>query len=172
MGIRVHKAIGYGVRPFKAPKNLQDKVNEACEVTLGEFAKWCKEREDRILEFAPKDDRGRRMMFQRVDLRPLNKEHFKQSLVSRIDYQNEFGFKDAILIQPIAHDSWTRYDDTIDWVEETSFHQAKNRFRFVNIGLYPHDLGKPPLVVAAILLWLGLEELWPKLHEALYIHWG
>lgn len=171
MGIRVHKSIGYGLRPFKAPEGFREKVNEACEMTLGDFAKWCKPRMDRILEFAP-DDRGRRMMFQRVDLLPLNKKHFKQGLSERIIYDDEFGFKDAIVLQPIAHDSWSRYDATIDWVEEGQFHGAKKRFRFVKCGLYPHDLGKPPLSVAALMLWLGIEDQWPKLHEALYVHWA
>ena len=172
MGIRVHKAIGYGVRPFQVPEGFRDLHNEAFEVTLGDFALWCVRNKDRILSFVPETERGRRMMFTSVDLTPLNEHHFEESLGSRIVYEDEGGFEDALLIQPIAHDDWKRMDSSIDWVEESQFHQQRPRFEFVECGLYPHDRGKPPLSVAAILLWLGLEELWPQLREALYVYWS
>lgn len=172
MGIRVHKAIGYGLRPFEAPKDFQDLISNAYDTTLGDFAEWCKENEDRILSFVPEEDRGRRMLFSKVDVTPLNKGHFDEPLGSRIIYEDEFGFQDVLLLQPIAHDDWKRLDSTIDWVEESHFHKAENRFEFVDMGLYPHDRGKPPLSVAAMLLWLGLEKHWPDLKEALYVYWG
>ncbi len=172
MGVRVHKAIGFGVRPFQPPKNFYDKVNEASDLTLEEFATWCRAHEEEILTFVPETDRGRRMMFMNVDLTPITQKHFQEPLGSCIDYEAEFGLKDAILLRPIANDGWSRYDDMLDWAEETHSHKTKNRFKFLDIGLYPHDKGKPPLTVAAILLWLGLEKLWPKLREALYVHWG
>jgi len=112
------------------------------------------------------------MMFVECDLKPLNKRHFKELMGSRILYDAEFGIKDALLLLPIVHDGWRRYNSTIDWVEETHAYDQKPRFEKVSVGLSPYVLGKPPLSVAAILLWLGLESLWPDLHEALYIYWS
>jgi hypothetical protein len=32
--------------------------------------------------------------------------------------------------------------------------------------------GKPPLTIAAICCWLGVPELFKKLHETLYVYWS
>jgi hypothetical protein len=143
MSIRVHKAVGYGIRPFMAPEDFHTKIEEAYDLTLKDFTAWCHEKQECILNFVPDTDRIRRMMFVECDLRPLNRRHFKELLGSRILYDAEFGIKDALLLLPLTHDGWRRYDSTIDWVEETQFHDQKPRFEKVSVELSPYTLGKP-----------------------------
>lgn len=174
MGIRVHKSIGYGVHPFKATEAFIDRAcNQAVDVTIGEFATWCKEHQGEILRFLPGDkpeERARRKMFKSVDLLAINKRHFENNLSSLIAYDNEA--LDAMVLLPIAHDEWRRHDATIDWAEESMLHGQLDRFVYLNSGLYPHDKGKIPLTVAALTLWLGIPDIWPQLREALYVYWG
>jgi hypothetical protein len=173
MGIRVHKSVGYGFRKFKPTAKFLERM-ESCELTLTKFADWCDENTSQILTYAVDDPTRFREAMLSIDLAAMReKRRAKEHLSRCVNYQDEFGLPDVIqFIPPTLRDEWTRYDDSVDYVEETECHNQKNRFLYVERELYPFNKNKPPLQVAALLLYFGLERYWPRLRECLYIHWG
>ncbi len=174
MGIRVHKAIGFGVRGIKPTKSLRSKYDQMHEMTLGDFILWVEKYEDEVLKFANGvEDKFRRSMLK-IDVEGIkDDEKLDQILGRHILWDDEFGIKDAMLFIPIGYlNSWSRYDDSVDWCEETEFHNQKKRYMKLKRELYPFSKGVPPLSVAAMALWLGIPDVWPKLHEALYVYWA
>jgi hypothetical protein len=56
-------------------------------------------------------------------------------------YDPEFGCKEVILFQPISCHDWRRYDDMLDWIEETYFCRAESsqldHWEPIPHGIYP-----------------------------------
>jgi hypothetical protein len=176
MGIRVHKQIGFGARGFVAPEGFRDRLNEAYEnVTLEHFADWCRAHKDEILAFAPtEDDKFRRTMLD-VNLMCLaDDKMLGESLGRYVEYDDEFGFEDGIVFIPPGWriSNWRRYNDDIDWSEETQLHGQQKRWVSLDREIEPFLKGKPPLVIAAFCLWLGIPEVFERLTEVLYVYWG
>jgi hypothetical protein len=174
MGIRVRKSIGYGLRGFKPSKTFLRKQELSYETTLQDFAKWCVEHKEYIFALIPVDDRARRALFN-VDIKTLTeKKRAKDILGLYCLFDNETDDQDTLMLLPLNRlgETWTRYDDSLDYHEEVELHGGKDRFVSFAHGIFPYDKGEPPLTVAALALWLGIPEIWPKLHEALYVYWS
>lgn len=176
MGVRVHKTIGFGAREFVPPAGFQERLEEASErTTLGDFATWCRAHEDEIRAFAPgARDKFRRTMLG-IDLNAFAEDgKVDVSLGKYVEWANEFGFKDAIVFAPPGWpvDQWKRYNDNIDWCEDTQLHGQERRWVPLDREIEPFLKGKPPLTIAALCLWLGVPEMFGRLHEVLYVYWG
>lgn len=181
MGIRVHKAVGYGLRGFEPSEEILERIQND-DTMMRRFAVWCEEHMNEILALPVKNPKSAPFMFRTfVKSYQLVGEEADRTLATYVRecvcFDNEFGLKDAILfVPPELVGLWKHYDDFIDWAEESSRWLGSDghvdRFEQLKIGLYPNDLGAIPLSVGAVLLYYGLGDLWPKLHEALYVYWS
>lgn len=166
--------VGFGVRDFKPSKAFLDRYNQ--EVTVGDFLDWCQPRLKEIKAFVPESDRVRRTMLD-VSLMLREEEENPSRLddlltASNVIYDDEFGFEDALVFVPLGMESWRRYNDSIDWAEETQFHGQQRRFTWLDRELHPYPFHTPPLTVAALAMYFGVPEVWSDLKECLYVMWG
>lgn len=172
---RVHKAVGYAVKGFIPTENFLTRYHD-CEASFKDFVLWnCDDaNKARVLDFAKSDASWARSLLLELDTESLSKKKFVEDPLSRsVVYEDECGFDDLILfIPPINMGTWLRCDSTLDYAEETHFYECRNRYQPLDRELYPYRKSAPPLHVAAQLVYFGLEELWPILHEALYVWWG
>ena len=54
-------------------------------------------------------------------------------------FGEEGGMREVFHISPFAQRDWRRHDETIDWCEETRFHEQTNRFESLGpFGIYPY----------------------------------
>lgn len=175
MGIRVHKAIGYGVRKFKATPAFEQRLEDFCEMGRGTFNEWVKANR-RPIEALMGPDHHTHFDLDILLMSENSKSRAYQKGVTNSNYvlfDAEFGYKDALLIRPLtSNPDWYRYDDSIDYCEEHTKDGPRNRWEFLNQGLHPHLKGEAPASVAAVCLYLEIPEVFPRLREALYIWWG
>lgn len=146
MGIRVHKIVGYALTDVQYEKyNITDERIDP----LGYLCADCEEQEDiwtldgflTYLENYSKDT-----AFQASWLRRAQEERRVQGvrkltgLYELVSWDSEFGEGNVLCIQdPWMYPTYTRYDDTIDWHEETQFHKQRNRVVPLEINPYPHS---------------------------------
>lgn len=165
MGIRVHKAVGYGMRGFKAPEDFGDRIEAAC-LSREDWA-------DRVLTdpavAAIHSERERSTEAFLLRARSIDKGLYHGAHV--VVFDEEFGFDDAILICPPrllpgAH----RYDDLLDWLEERG--ECQPRWVDLALGIYPYDKGVIPPSVTAVLSVLGILNLRASFTESLYVKWS
>jgi hypothetical protein len=175
MGIRVHKAIGYGVRKFRPTLEFNQRREDFCDMSRGDFNKWVAANRQAIESLAGGDPK------RHFDLDVLlacekSKSWAYQKGANNTNYvflEEEFGYKDALLIRPLtSHPDWYRFDDSIDYLEEHTKDGPRNRWKFLNQGLYPYLRDGAPTNVAAVCLFLGVPEVFPQLREALYVWWS
>lgn len=155
MGVRVHKSIGYTLSGEEFREHVPDnrKLAEAmyrmfdCEDDTEKFFNWVANNKGPILDFFTenfpwgryKDDKDRdRDWAFALKLSPdfQEKSDLSDYVVSdNHDYDAKF-----LQIIPIGHKKeWFRYDDMIDWSEETAVHGQKDRIVPVGkAGLYPY----------------------------------
>jgi hypothetical protein len=170
MSVRVHKAIGYGMRAFQATQAFQDKVLND-ETTVGDFTRWCAKNLCEIQACALGDRNQIRWTMFHCDLDAEAKSN--EPLIQHCVFQSEFGIADAVLFIPLGfRKAWVHFDDSIDWSEETELHGQQNRFVPLKRELSPYAKDKPPLTIAALALWCGVPEIYPHLQESLYVYWS
>ena len=178
MGIRIHKAIGYGCRGFTPSPEIAARLRED-EAPISALATWAEAHMTEILAL-PVEENNKGLSEHRM--LQLSLSMWKEEVEDRYIHEcfawdPEFGVKDAILfIPPEWVQSWRRYDDTIDYHEETDRWAPEGQadyFRRLKVGLYPNRLGQVPLSVGVVMLYCGISpEIWPKLHEAIYVWWS
>jgi hypothetical protein len=157
MGIRVHKVIGYGVddlqhdgRRMTDPRidwgRLQKKMDKAYDIDAEAFLKWCvrHKREIQLME----ESEGGRVHWKNLpwlleeSLKRMIKDKFYWTLGSCLIHDEEFGIPGVMLFLPVDS-NWKRYDDTIDWVEETACHKQESRVvrleHGCESGIYPYN---------------------------------
>jgi hypothetical protein len=148
------------------------------DMTFGEFFVWLEAHKDEVQKHVPtsKDPRYpthsalSRVSFY-LDCAETKKK--SENLGRCVLHDMEYGVKNATLfVDPHYFKEWFRYDNTLDWVEETQFHGQRNRFRKVTRGLYPYALGDVSPGVVGICVLAGVADIIPQLHEALYVYWG
>jgi len=59
-------------------------------------------------------------------------------------YANEYGMKNVLLLKPLGMKEWSRYDDMLDWVEETYVRdpEGENGANWVKVlddGIFPYN---------------------------------
>lgn len=159
MGIRVHKIIGYGfddvqtkdydiVDPrFKSSINDHEAIYEKCEA----FPEWIMENVDQAAYILhaiykmPIADIKFDLSLMAQLMRARIKEGRKYKTHTLFTHQSEFGIPEVMMFVPIDSPGWYRYDDIIDWMEETKAHNQENRiinlFEETNsCGIYPYTM--------------------------------
>lgn len=49
------------------------------------------------------------------------------------------GLESVLCLRPVMMPEWSRYDNTLDWLEETNEHDQKDRVRVLDSGIFPYD---------------------------------
>lgn len=171
MSIRIHKSIGYGLRDFSLDREFLDKFEKLQEIDDNKcFLSWIIENRNTIFNMV---DNNKSQIFQFDYLLQDVKKLSVFDLYDFIKFDNEYSLEDAIMFIPIeVKKEWYRYDDMIDYTEETLLYKQENRWRWIDKGLYPYDKNKPPISIAALMLYLGIPEKFKELKEALYVWWS
>ncbi len=156
MGIRVHKAVGYGitslgldekgecndprfdVQTYRALRERTDTLHPE------DFLIFCEKNMKRLQELndgeAPKSYSGG-LFFSNLRAHILEEEKNHIDVSRCTVYQDEMGLRNVLLfIEPTCFRQWHRYDDTLDWTEEFAEHGQKNRVVPIPAcGVYPFD---------------------------------
>lgn len=160
MGIRVHKVIGYGISDLKSEKYSPADERIDPDGMLGED-RWEDDRFTREAYLSHLTDRSK--AFKEYLDRSKNGEkiewpesqeafdaHLELTSLERnkdwepnysVVYSPEYGLDNVLLIvPPSCYESWTRYDNPIDYIEETdSYRKTDQLHRFVTFdrGSFP-----------------------------------
>lgn len=135
MGIRVHKVIGYG---------LDDVQTDGFEITDPRF---------NLLGWALADWENRENTwtldgFQNYAKHYLEMYGLFEEILEKPDWpwrfpwvhhNTEFGLPNVFLIQSACSSRHFRYDDTIDYHEETALYQQANRVAHIPWGVWPYN---------------------------------
>ena len=162
MGIRVHKVIGYGIDDFN-PRNDVDlgkwdnrwEDPWGGELTLPLFIEEVNARAAELYEYllldypylathnADKPIKDRITKDTDLFLMELVVKHARKpdKAIYPIVQDGEFGLNNVLLLQPPDQFEWYRYDDAMDYLEETSLHKQLHRCEFLGngLGIYPYD---------------------------------
>ncbi len=156
MGIRIHKVMGYGITNFKGEKDPRftpkffDNEWQEDDSTVEDLLKWALKNPKPILEAGGADFSMLKYMLEKgykesdivkSELLAYTPEVRKQSLVSCVTYEEEFGLKNVVVFQPYnMAKNWKRYDDDIDYAEASRIHVNNiNKLKDCWSGLYPHN---------------------------------
>jgi hypothetical protein len=157
MGIRIHKAMGYGLTDVQTPKGefapegdprfKLDAWEELRErnwsLSFKDAQAHVRAREEQILEWGlavnGREDRTARtiMLGTRLAIRePLHKEG-----ASSLIYDAEMGLANTMLFVPWGrYDKWQRYNDDLDWFDEvTTGANGASRVDELKSPPYPYD---------------------------------
>jgi hypothetical protein len=155
MGIRVHKAIGYGLldlNPDGDPrfdvtayyKRSNSEAAEVFEQDYKGFLAWLEVNGKRVEEVIVAD-RPYAKGHTRTDVF-LVEEGIKDAIKrkdywspgSSVCYSDEGGLKNVLCIVPPEYfREWHRHDDTLDWTEESVMHGQRSRVETVPMGIFP-----------------------------------
>lgn len=173
MGMRIHKALGYGLEGFQKPEGWDDLL----ETDSRSFRDWCSNNFLDISMLAEKHLKTvqwTRHSFEsyliafRWDLIPSEfiKYHSVSELVATEPYN-----KNVLLLTPPGLPDWKRRDSAIDFYE---YHLNGDPplVRKVNRELYPYDKGAPPIILAGVCMFLGIPEVYAKLEEMILHYWA
>jgi hypothetical protein len=144
MGIRVHKDLGYGVDNIKYKKEKHsasmddpridrekfcDLREKASDLEGAKLLRWVEKEKEGLLDFHIKHNPFRienpkehvefdiKMIRHQFERMAKDKKH--TDLGRGIVYEDEFGLPNVLLFTPITCPEWRRYDDIIDYCEET-----------------------------------------------------
>lgn len=159
MGIRVHKCIGYGIKnlKFKTRKSgvvitdprikwdvFKKKYEEASNLDVKSFIKFIKNNQNDLEDFLGKESFHVDLKFDIADLKDENFWNLSDCIISK----EEFGLPNVFLIIHPGYSnrnspySWVRYDDSIDYIEESKFYKQRNRVVDIGpFGIYPYNHG-------------------------------
>jgi len=172
MGIRVHKRVGWGIDNFNTPEDFHDRYEELAELSTKEFIAWVISNQDEIIALVPDTTAMHNIAF---GIKYLKSFVGESSRLKRLDdphlcvgWDDEFGLEKAIIIHPLHMKNCRRYDDLIDWLEESN----GERWKYLKKGIHPYNKGVVPVSVVATCLFLGIENIIPNLREALYVYWS
>ncbi len=175
MGRRIHKALGYAVR-LPDWRNDVRPIYPKWRASWNEFLYWCGENLGKIVklsgdtDFVAQLDLKRRWNQQASSMLPL----FSRCIIHDDEAIPEL----LLIIPPDLVDKWYRYDDDIDLVEALALGPANADERRVpraitlesdELPLRHYPAGKPPAMVVAIAMYLGLERFVGELKETLYV---
>jgi len=177
MGMRIHKAIGFGLHNALSlmTKKKHKAFDKACEtfqeMSSEELQKWVRENQKDIesLYYSCSPEGFSDIPFF------LSEDPATYDVFHRLLWEPEFGFPEAVLIRPLyGAKFWYRCNDDIDYIEERGDmdETPSNRFLYLDKGIHPYPQGHPPATVAAVCLFVGLGHLFPKLRESLYVYWS
>lgn len=138
MGIRVHKCIGYGLTDVKT-----DKKDQLIDDRFDPLGYLYADFEDREATWTPE---GWVTYYKNHVECPWQTGFYKEKHYQGWDFdeivihETEYGLPNVLLLMPpLEHKSWRRYDDIIDYTEESARPRGQvNRFEVLNAGIWPH----------------------------------
>jgi hypothetical protein len=140
MGIRVHKAIGYGLE-LAGTDRTDPRVNWESrlfsyedDISAGQYWQWLRGKH------------GGKPARPSLDyVRLLHRKEDRDAIASRdladcVHVPDEAGLP-LLMVAPLGCEGWSRYDDTLDWTEETygRVPSQGNRVLFLQHGLFPFN---------------------------------
>ena len=144
MGVRVHKIMGYGLTDVKTREyriadgriNRNSKLFNGYDLEIGDYISYLESKFDKSNFDTYSLDLS---ILSSKDTKENNR---KYSMREGLFWNGEYGMKNVLVLKPICCDDWYRYDDSIDYVEETykwsSDKDAQsNHVRVLKYGLYP-----------------------------------
>ena len=143
-------------------------MEPAYDMTLMDFMSWVKTHQKQVSKLFPGERALHRQKLQADAefFKGLPESFHKHGLHECFVWDVEFGFKDAlVLIPPTCLGRWRRYNNDVDWAEDTQLHGQQNRLVRLERELHPWPKGAPPVIVAALLVWAGIPEVWEALEE-------
>jgi hypothetical protein len=172
MSMRVHKAIGYGMRGFKATSRFLENREVLCEGGWQALHDWAMAHASAIQDLHRDVFPDGAIAYFDLGF-PTHKPD--EGLSRYVMYDDEFGYKDALLLRPlICSGDWHRYDDSIDYLEERrgGVPKTQRRWKSLKTALYPYSFGHPPISITTLCMYLGIPEVLPHLQESLYVWWS
>jgi len=147
MGIRVHKFLGYGLTGLEhdGMKLTDERVNRESWLlahdgvpALGDYFAWLEARRAASSkEFS--------FSLDWVHLKNLGKENWPKprDLDDCAAYDPEYGRPDVLVVRPYSARDWYRFDDPIDYVQETYLRDPgtaqESRADLIGACLYPYQ---------------------------------
>jgi hypothetical protein len=143
MGIRVHKLLGYGLTDVKTDETTGHRITDARinsnssalnweAPSISEYREW--------LEARSKTGDIETDVELSMLLRPEPNER-GLDLEDAVTHNGEFGLPNVLVISPPTFRSWSRFDDMIDWIEESYLRNPTepqtNRVEALRHGIYP-----------------------------------
>lgn len=165
MGNRVNKVIGYGVNNLEYEKLVDGSIKMTDgridwkimgslykkSITAKEFASWMEENGELLSSLDKKEylgfeDKYDKNLYFDYDIKLL-KMNLKQKnnkipqpyrcIIHNYEYEEDN--PSALIIVPISsYPLWCRYDDIIDYIEETELYQ-RPRVKILNNGIFPYS---------------------------------
>lgn len=150
MGIRVHKALGYGVDTIRVRKYQSDdpRLNEAIlyklreeydDLDQGKLMKKLQDAKKDIIELHQIFNNSVLNKTEEIgvfDFTWMMKAMYDQTDPEMpsdlLHWDTEFGIGEVMLFRPFSHKNWLRYDDPIDHQEE-----SRNRCETLDTPIYP-----------------------------------
>ena len=157
MGIRVRKCIGYGLTDIECDEHrlVDERLDpegylfHAYDVEEEGEDKYPWERDGAkgywnwLQKNFTKDELYRGPYLDTVTFSQLKGEKKKEAVDRWSPYRSaihegEFGLSNVLLVVPFCQwKGWSRYDDSIDWAEETQAYGQENRVVVYEQGFYP-----------------------------------
>lgn len=146
MGIRVHKTLGYGLTDLSCEghKITDERINPdgILNSNRWEDTDWTREAYQEYLEKienSPQDELSNHFSLDAsLDIYSLNEGLKSWQPTSSVIHSPEFGLSNVLcIVPPCMHKDWNRYDDSIDYVEETMVYQEVNRVVTFKKGFFP-----------------------------------
>jgi hypothetical protein len=119
MGIRVHKFLGYGLTDLTPGYRSDPRVNWDSPLlptgdespTAGDYWTWLEARRGAV---------GDKFSFS-LDWALLRHDEKRRGadLYGCAVYEHEYGLKEVLALRPVTKDDWARFDDDLDYMEET-----------------------------------------------------
>ena len=143
MGIRIHKCVGYGVKIScsESGKICDSRLNfnGQEDFHVDGFIDWWSNNHDLVVDYAKIDsfdDRESRVHCQILQQTLSRKKAWNASSI----IHSPDGILDLLLlIPPSCCKSWQRYDDVIDWIEETENCNQESRVQWLETSPYPYE---------------------------------
>ena len=174
MGIRIKKLIGYGITDL-AYERVDKYHTEPCdprwdyqkyvedwrkgdrETSLEDFLAWCEKNKDFLIELLapeyPGEDPRQSADFNFLWMIKWIRDNHEEGKLkhwyapySAFTYDDDAGLPDAMLFQPPECHDWTRYDNTIDYYENTDWDDDGTPQTYAKVlhrvaGIYPYNTG-------------------------------
>ncbi len=130
MGVRVHKILGYGLVDVKTEDGeiVDDRFNIDFidKFNTEEFSI------ESYISFLTSLENDYECQIE-INTVKNKKWHIYDS----IQHDSEYGLPEVFCIIPVGFSDWRRYDDTIDYYEETINKKQKNHFQVIPFGIFP-----------------------------------
>jgi hypothetical protein len=143
MGIRINKALGWGLTGLDATWRADARLNwdspvfERHSGTGRDYLQWLLERRKKVdLASRPWFSLDAATMSARAELEQFGGRQVQEV----VSYHPEYASPHVLVIRPFVLDSWTRTDDSIDYTWETAEHPGtEDRVQVLAAGIFPFN---------------------------------